>query len=104
MVDLALIERETVVSTNDAEDFWNVCTASPVWIRKLDAIGAELVKVYQGGTHRHYRLASNMLTMRKPIQLSDEERARRANILRSTVHANLAANQPVAYGREGAES
>ncbi len=67
--------NETIISTNDAEDCWNVCTASPMWIRRLEKIGAELVRVHDGETHRHYRLPMNMVSVRRPPSFTDEQRA-----------------------------
>lgn len=74
--------NETIISTNEAEDCWNVCTASPMWMRRLEKIGAELVKVHDGGTHKHYRLEMNMVTLRKPVQQSEEQRRASAERIR----------------------
>lgn len=80
--DLALEERETHFNmTGDNHDLFEVYTDDPYWIRRLDKI-AVVWKVEKGGG-KHYRLDASQITVKaKPKELSVEEKARRAELMR----------------------
>jgi hypothetical protein len=62
--DLSNEERETHLNmTGDDHGTWTVFSDDPYWVRRLEKIGAELVR--ETGKGREYRLAANMVTIRK---------------------------------------
>ena len=76
-------ERETIIRIAEDEDVWEVYTSSPVSFRKLsriaDALGIEPV-LMQGGAK--FKLPKACVSLRKPINLSDEARSRLAERMR----------------------
>jgi hypothetical protein len=76
-------ERETIIRIAEDEDVWEVYTSSPVSFRKLskiaDALGIEPV-LLQGGAR--FKLPKACVSLRKPINLSDEARSRLAERMR----------------------
>lgn len=65
-IELTNAERETHLSLiADNRGVWAVYSDDPVMMRKLEGIGARVVKVEYGGG-KHYELAANQVTLRKP--------------------------------------
>jgi hypothetical protein len=73
-------ERETIIRISDDEESWDVYTSSPKWYRRIskiaDALGIEPT-LAQGGAR--FTLPTRCVSLRKPVVLSDEERAKRRN-------------------------
>src|SRR2546427_2459816 len=76
-------EREILIRKSEADDDWDVWTTSEVWKRRLEKVGWEMKRDHQGGWS--CRIPENAITIRREraVHLTDEERARRANNLRS---------------------
>ena len=83
---LARDERETIISTTDADNEWTIYTSSPAMARKLLKLAEAMgVTVTAYGTHGiALCLPSKSVSLRKPLRLSDQERERRAAVLRGT--------------------
>lgn len=83
-MNLTLQEQETHLSMSaDDRGTWHVYSDDPVMQRRLESIGAELVKVAADGIGKHYALPANQITFRKPPKpLSDERKAQLAEQLR----------------------
>jgi len=81
-------ERETIIRTSENEDLWHIWTASPRIARKLDRIGANLVK--DQGYAKFYTLPLSRITFRsmRKMVISEEvrERARRMLLARQNKH------------------
>lgn len=69
-------ERETHLNmTGDDHSMWHVFTDDPYWVRRLERVGATLVR--ETATGREYRLPANQLSIRKPStrrEMSESEK------------------------------
>lgn len=77
-------ERETIVTMDDSSEKAFIYTAQRAIITKLKRNpAAELVTEgsFEGTAWAKFRLPSKLVSLRKPMKLSDEERARRGNTL-----------------------
>lgn len=76
MQPLTLVEQETVLNmTADDRGMWEVFSDDPVMQRKLESVGAILVRPASSGDGKFYRLPANQVSFRKPSALTDEQRA-----------------------------
>lgn len=74
MTALTLAEMETHLNmVADDRSAWHAYSDDPVMQRRLESVGAVLVKVERGGG-KHYRLTANQITLRKPPKPMSEER------------------------------
>jgi hypothetical protein len=78
MIELSNEERETHLSlVADNRSTWHVYSDDPVMVRRLESVGAKLIRVAADGVGRFYELPSSQITIRKPKKpMSDEHRAR----------------------------
>ena len=96
-LDLSLAERETGLSLMaDDRTTWIVHSNDPWFWRKMAGLGIEPVYTL-GYETRVYHLDAHTVSFRKKMQLSDDERARRAVVVqaarrqrRSTVNSQSA--------------
>ena len=80
---LARDERETAVTYNEADGFWEIYTAVQKHIRKFDKLGYECTKVerYEDGEimAKFYKIPHYAISFRSPEkvkrELSEEQRA-----------------------------
>jgi hypothetical protein len=79
MSELSNSERETHINmVADDRSVWAIFSDDPVMIRKLERVGAVLIRTVHGGG-KHYTLPANQISFRNPPRvLSDEERAAKA--------------------------
>ena len=88
MTILTNAERETHLSMNAADrSFWVVGSDDPVMQRRFEAVGATLTT--QRGEWKEYTLSANHVSLRKPRELTDEQReamAARARKMAATRH------------------
>lgn len=67
-------ERETILSYNEADGFWNIYSAVQHHIRKFDKLGYEVTDVdsYQDGTvaAKYYKVPKRALSFRSPIKVA----------------------------------
>lgn len=65
-------ERETILSYNEADGFWNIYSAVQHHIRKFDKLGYEVTDVdsYQDGTvaAKFYKVPKNAISFRSPVK------------------------------------
>jgi hypothetical protein len=92
MSKLTREEREILIRKTDEDDDFDVITTSKVWKERFERAGWEMKKDHQGGWS--CRIPENAITIRreKAVNLSPEERAKRA--------ANLA-GRPNSGGKPG---
>ena len=87
MVTLTLEEQEVHFSMSaDDPDTWYCYCDYPKWQRRLEAMGAILVRVSNDGMGRHYTLRADQVSLRKGNQkqnLTDEERAQRSQRMKA---------------------
>ena len=79
---LTRYEQETVINCNEAEDVAHVFTYNEKWQRHLESLG---FKPYHQNSFngRDYAIPKHMIHLpRKKMELSDEEKARRAESAR----------------------
>jgi len=75
---LTRYEQETIINFNEAEDTADVFTYNERWIRHLEGLGftAYMVNSFGG---KDYTIPKHMIHLpRKKVELSPEEKARRA--------------------------
>lgn len=77
--NLSRVEQETILSFNAAEQTLNICTTDPVQMRHLDDLCTRQPNAYKfvreiQGT-RYYETSKNLLSLRTPRVLTDEQRA-----------------------------
>ncbi len=84
-MNLTQQEQETVLSmTADDRNTWHVYSDDPVMQRRLEGIGAKVVRVASDGIGKHYELPANQVTLRKPLKpMSDERKAQLGQRLRA---------------------
>lgn len=81
MPDLTLAEQETHLNmTGDDHKTWHVYSDDPVMQRKLESVGAALVRSTKDGLGKFYTLPANQISFRKP--LSEEQKAKKVANLR----------------------
>lgn len=85
MTEYNLAETETTFNQcADDRSKWRVYSADPVMIRKMESIGAVLLRQYDDGVGRLYEIRADQLTLKKgKRQLSPESRERLAERLRT---------------------
>lgn len=82
-MSLTSLEKETIIVFNEEEDAAEIFTYKPSMIRLLDKMIEEghpvefLKENSEGG--RTYRLPKKLISIRRPVILSDAERERRKN-------------------------
>lgn len=75
-------ERETILSYNEADGFWNIYSAVQYHIRKFDKLGYEVTDVdsYQDGTvaAKFYKVPKRAISFRSPVKatrvMSEEQK------------------------------
>ena len=83
-VQLTLAERETHLNmTADDRSTWIVHSDDPWFWRRMDDLGIPPVKTL-GYETRVYHLSARNVSFRREMQLSDDERARRAANMQDT--------------------
>jgi hypothetical protein len=84
-MELSNAERETHLSmVAQDRSIWHVYSDDPVMLRRIEAIGAKLIRIAADGLGRHYELPANQVSLRnvrKPM--SEEQRARLADRMRA---------------------
>ncbi|MFN8465458.1 MAG: hypothetical protein U0X20_07905 [Caldilineaceae bacterium] len=76
---LTLAERETHLNmTGDDHATWIAHSDDPWFWRRMEELGIEPVRTI-GSETRVYHLSASNVSFRRKMQLSDEERARRAS-------------------------
>ena len=74
MTALTNAERETHLNmTADNRGVWKIASDDPVMLRRLEAVGATLVR--RRGETRWYTLPAEQVTIRRRRELSSEQRA-----------------------------
>ena len=77
MSDLSNEERETHLNQSAADrKMWEMATDDPVWIARMERLGIA-IDYTRGATH-FYTIPDNQITVRRAVQLTDEQRAVRA--------------------------
>ena len=77
MSDLSNEERETHLNQSAADrKTWEMATDDPVWIARMERLGIAPDRT-RGATH-FYTIPDNQITVRRAVQLTDEQRAVRA--------------------------
>lgn len=72
--DLSNAERETMLNmVADNRAMWNVYSDDPVMQRKLERIGAVVIKTETHGG-KHYELPANQVSFRRPPKPMSKER------------------------------
>lgn len=65
-------ERETILSYNEADGFWNIYSAVQHHIRKFDKLGYEVTDIdsYQDGTvaAKFYKVPKKTISFRSPVK------------------------------------
>lgn len=90
-VELTLAEMETHLNmTADNRNEWVMTSDDPVMCRRFEAIGAKFVRTI--GQLREYTIPANQISLRKPSNLTPEERRER------TARARSAIPRPVVTG------
>ena len=85
-MNLSLEEQETLITYNNASDTANVYTHHRRLISELDAICAEdprCSRENSGESFGEYSLPKSWVHIKRPRKLSESERERRANMLRT---------------------
>lgn len=75
-------ERETILSYNEADGFWNIYSAVQHHIRKFDKLGYEVTDVdsYQDGNvaAKYYKVPKKAISFRSPVKatrvMSEEQK------------------------------
>lgn len=87
-MNLTLAEQETILTmTADDRDTWSVFSDDPVMQRRLESIGATLVKVGSNGVSKFYTLPANQITLRQPPKPMSEERKAQLGDRMRALHA-----------------
>jgi hypothetical protein len=79
--NLTGIERETILSYNDRDEFGTVYTCNAAMIRKMDKFCAEFPNVFklkcEDGMSKTYIVSKKLIRIKKPARtLTDEEKQR----------------------------
>jgi len=84
-MELSNEERETHLSlVADNRSTWHVYSDDPVMLRRLESIGAKLVRVASNGIGKHYELPANQVTLRRPVAaMSDAKKVELGERLRA---------------------
>lgn len=85
MLELSNEERETHLNmTADNRNQWHVYSDDPIMQRRLESVGATLVRVAADGLGKEYTLPANQISFRNPPKpLSDARKAQLADQLRA---------------------
>lgn len=79
---LAIDERETILSYNEADNFWEVYTAVRKHMNKFDKLGWEVTNVehYPDGTvsGKFYKVPNRAISFRSPVKREVTEEQRQA--------------------------
>jgi hypothetical protein len=82
-------ERETVILINDEDEFAEITTHQRTWVTKLrkNSAAQEIEELSYGSTSgARFRVPAKLVSVRtKRVELSEEDKARRAARLNSTV-------------------
>lgn len=83
-IGLSREERETVIAFHEGSDTLEISTSSPVFVRRLEKLHESMGFTLERRSPWDIRatLPIQSLRINRPIQLSDEERERRADRLR----------------------
>jgi len=78
-------ERETIITTDDSLDEWDICTRQGKIMTKLKRIGVEPYKVLKDVkvdrvVEAYYKVAYSQISFRKLIQLTEEQLERRREV------------------------
>lgn len=78
-------EKETMMNmVADDRSHWEVFSDDEVMQAKLEKVGAELIRTASNGVGKFYRLHTKQVTIKNmPKALSEEERSRRSQRMRS---------------------
>lgn len=90
MAHLSLIEQETIITYNAAEDFAEVYTCYPPMIRKLDKLAEENPEEWkilrEQGNGKTYTCPKGLITLRskspKRAEMTEEQKQRMAERIR----------------------
>lgn len=81
---LTVEEQEVHLSMSaDEPGMWHAYTDYPKWQRKLESIGAHLVRVAEDGIGRFYTLPANQVSFRRQRVLSKAHKAQLAERMRA---------------------
>ena len=90
-MNLSQQEQETHLNmTADDRGTWHVYSDDPVMQRKLESVGAVLVRTSADGVGKHYMMRANQVSFRKgeKRELSDAQRAQVAKLAASRKKTN----------------
>jgi hypothetical protein len=83
-MNLSREEMETHLNmTGDDHGTWHVYSDDPVLQRKLESIGATLIKRSSDGIGKHYTLRANQVSFRRGNPVSDERKAEMGDRMRA---------------------
>jgi len=84
-MNLTQQEQETNLSMSaDDRGTWHVYSDDPVMQRRIESVGAKLVRTAADGVGKHYELPANQITIRKAIKpMSDARKAELGTRLRA---------------------
>jgi hypothetical protein len=85
MMNLSLEEQETHLNMTAADrDTWYAYSVDKVMQRKLERVGAELVRIMPDGIGKEYKLRADQLSFRRgKRQLSESAKAQLATRMRT---------------------
>lgn len=90
-MNLPLAEQETHLNmSGDDHCNWAVYSDDPVMQRKLESIGAVLVKTMADGNGKQYTLRANQVSFRRGNPLSDERKAEMSDRMRALREKQIA--------------
>lgn len=85
-MNLTNYEKETIILFNEAEDTATCDTCNSTLIRKLDSFCLESTEISVVREDKHgktYKFPKKWVKVRMPMKLSEEQRAKRAERLKS---------------------
>lgn len=84
-MNLTQQEQETILSMSAFDrNFWHVYSDDPVMQRRLEGIGAKIVRVASDGIGKHYQLRADQVLLRKgKRELSEDTKAQLGDRLRA---------------------
>jgi hypothetical protein len=89
-MNLTLEERETNINmTADDRSQWTISSDDPVMQRRIEAVGATLLRVGRDGTTKFYTLPANQVSFRRPQNLTVEQREGLAERMRAARAAQV---------------
>jgi hypothetical protein len=97
MAGQTLAEIETHLNMSAADrSLWHIGSDDPIMQRRFEAVGATLVR--ERGGWKEYTIPANQISLRKPSQLTDEQRQARAEQARRRFSQNKSLEQREANG------